>query len=98
MEQAYKIAFKFAQSLPASKERAKAYEIAACAKNAGTQGIAFAVANDHRTDDAMFRAMQFAEYVGIAKDQGTTESPKFVFLDGSVWERDGCSPAGSCAQ
>lgn len=98
MEKAYNIAVKFAQALPASNDRAKAYEIAACAKNAGDQGIAFAIANDHRTDDAIFRAMQFAEHVGIAKEHGTADKPKIVFLDGSIWERDGCSPAGSHVQ
>lgn len=91
-KKSYDIAIAYAQAQPAGQERAKVYEIARCAQRADSSGIAFAVANDHRSEIHIEMAIMMCVDIGIAKNEGVN-APKIVFLDGSTWERDGCTEA-----
>lgn len=87
MRKSYEKVIKYQSAQPAGTDRAKAYEIAKCILRAGSKGIAFEVANDHRTDDAILRAMNHCVEIGIAQKENQT----IIFEDGSTWEKDGCT-------
>jgi hypothetical protein len=88
--QAEKKAIEHAQSLPAGQERAKCYEISSAVRSAGIKGVAFAVANQHRSEIHIREAIYRCVRIGIAEE---VSSDKVVFFDSSSWEPDGCTPA-----
>jgi hypothetical protein len=87
MKTSYKKVTAYLNAQPPGSNRAKAYEISKCVVRAGENGIAFEIANDHRTDYEILRAMNHCLEIGIAekKDQA------YIFEDGSMWEKDGCT-------
>lgn len=80
----------FAQALPAGQERAKLYEISSVVQVSGKNGVAFAVANQHRSEFHIREAIYRCVEVGIAEEVAPS---KVEFFDGSTWEPDGCTPA-----
>jgi hypothetical protein len=79
-----------AQALPAGQERAKLYEISSVLQSSGRNGVAFAVANQHRSEFHIREAIYRCVGAGIAEEIG---NKKVEFFDGSTWEPDGCTPA-----
>lgn len=91
-EQSYERAIAYAQALQAGSERRKCYEIAHLARSADENGIAFAIANDHRSEGEIQKHVFLCIDIGIAKDTSGSLS-RILFQDGSTWELGGCSRA-----